>query len=122
MANSNFRVVIPTNAEEMLDLAGQVYSKHLELAEASPLNILVSHKWVDNGPKVEPCLLLHKKAEELQRQAEEAYRQRDLMLSEITESVKGSRDLLLGVYRETPKSLGEYGYEVNDSVRTKKKE
>jgi hypothetical protein len=117
MGNPMIRVDIPKNAEELLDLAAQVYKKHLELGPSSPLNSMVSHKWLDNGPQVLPCLELHKKAEELNRQAEEAYRQRDLVLNEIKESVLASRDVLLGVYRETPKVLGEYGFEVNDSVK-----
>ena len=122
MANTNYRVNIPKNAEELLDLATKVYAKHTDLAAASPLNAMVSHNWTNNGPNVEPCLQLHKQAEDLKRQAEEAYRQRDLMLTEITESVKASRDLLLGVYRETPKSLGEFGFEVDDSARAAKKQ
>ena len=121
MANSSYRVKIPKNTEELLDLATKVYNKHTDLAAASPLSTMVSHKWADNGSKIAPCLQLHKKAEELKRQAEEAYRQRDLLLVGITESVKASRDLLLGVYRETPKALGEYGFEVDDSVRASKK-
>jgi hypothetical protein len=122
MANSSYRVNIPKNAEELLDLAAKVYQEHIDLAAASPLNAMVSHKWADNGPNVAPCLLLHKRAEELSRQAEEAYRQRDSLLNEITESVKASRDLLLGVYRETPKALGEYGFEVDDSARAARKQ
>jgi hypothetical protein len=121
MAKSTYRVNIPKNIEALLDLATQVYRRHTYLAAASPLNVMVSHKWADNGPNIEPCLLLHKKAEELMRQAEEAYRQRDLLLGEITESIKASRDLLLGVYRDIPKTLGEYGFEVDDSVRAAKK-
>jgi hypothetical protein len=122
MANSTYRVNIPKNTEELLDLAAQVYERHTYLAATSPLSAMVSHKWADNGPNVAPCLLLHKKAEELKRQAEEAYRQRDLLLGEITESVKASRDLLLGVYRDTPKTLGEYGFEVDDSARAARKQ
>jgi hypothetical protein len=99
-----------------------VYQKHNDLATASPLNAMVSHSWTNNGPNVAPCLLLHKQAEELNRQAEEAYRKRDLTLIEITESVKASRDLLLGVYRENPKTLGEFGFEVDDSVKAAKKQ
>ena len=121
MANSLYRIVIPNNAEELLDLATNVYNKHNELGAASPLNAMVSHKWTDNGPKVATCLTLHKQAEELKRQAEETYRQRDLLLAGITESVKASRDVLLGVYRETPKTLGEYGFQVDDTARASKK-
>jgi hypothetical protein len=120
MANSSYRVIIPQNAEELLDLAARVYQKYTSQAAASPLNAMVSHKWADNGPNVAPCLQLHRQAEEFKRQAEEAYRQRDLLLSEISESVKASRDLLLGVYRQTPKVLGEYGFEVDDSPRAAK--
>jgi hypothetical protein len=122
MANSSYRINIPKNNEELLDLATKVYQKHTDLAATSPLSAMVSHKWSDNGPNVALCLQLHKQAEELKRQAEEAYRQRDLLLSSITESVKASRDLLLGVYRETPKALCEYGFEVDDSARAAKKQ
>jgi hypothetical protein len=45
-----------------------------------------------------------------------------LLLGEITESIKASRDLLLGVYRDIPKTLGEYGFEVDDSARAAKKQ
>lgn len=121
MANPSYRVNIPKNTEELLDLAAKVYQKHTDLAAASPLNAMVSHKWADNGPNVAPCLELHKQAEELKRKAEETYRQRDLMLNDITESVKASRDLLLGVYRKIPKTLGEYGFEVSDTARVAKK-
>lgn len=44
------------------------------------------------------------------------------ILSSINESAKASRDLLLGVYRETPKALGEYVFEVDDSVWAAKKQ
>ena len=121
MANSLYRVVIPNNAEELLDLATNVYNKHNELGAAPTLNAMVSLKWTVIGPQVASCLTLHKQAEELKRQAEETYRQRDLLLAGITESVKASRDVLLGVYRETPKTLGEYGFQVDDTARASKK-
>lgn len=44
MANSSYRVNIPKNAEELLDLAAKVYQKHTDLAAASPLGAMVSHK------------------------------------------------------------------------------
>jgi hypothetical protein len=122
MPNSNYRVTIPKNAEELLDLAGNVLKKHTELAAGSPLNAMVSHSWTDNGSKVATCQDLHKQAEELTRQAEEAYRQRDLLLGDVKESVLASRDVLLGVYRETPKKLGEFGFEVDDTIRAAKKQ
>jgi hypothetical protein len=51
---------------------------------------MVSHSWNENEPKVSTCLDLHKRAEELTRHAEEAYRQRDLLV-DVKESVLASQ-------------------------------
>jgi len=102
-------------------LAGQILKRHTELAENSPLNALVSHKWSDNGPKVAEALALHFQAEELKRKSEEAVNKRNVLIAELNDSVKASRDLLIGVYRETPKTLGDFGFVVDDSVRAKVK-
>ncbi len=114
------RVNIPRNPSLQIDLGSKIYKKHLTLAAASPLNALQAHTWAQNGPQVALALAQHQLAEDLSRQAEEAYRKRDLLLVEIDESVKSSRDLLLGVYRDNPKILGEWGFEVDDSVCTAK--
>lgn len=121
MANSMFRVNIPSNVKELLELAANIFKKHTELGTTSPLNAMTSHKWSDNGSKVADCLAKHQLAEELTKQATKAYQERDLLLSEITESVKASRDLLIGVYRDTPKALGDFGFEVYDTTRAAKK-
>lgn len=121
MANPNVRIVVPSNPEELLDLASKIVKKHTTDAAKSPLSALQTHTWTANGPQVANALTLHQQAEEHKRQAEEAYRKRDLLLKEITESVKASRDLLIGVYRDNLKIIGEWGFEVNDSARKAKK-
>ena len=121
MSNSVCRVIIPTNPKELLELAEKIYQKHMDLEAASPLNAMVSHNWTNNGTKVAEGLNKHEQAESLSRQAEQAYRERDLRIAALRESVKASRDLLLGVYRETPKVLGQFGFEVNDTVRAARK-
>lgn len=118
MSNPNYRVEVPANPKELLDLATLVYQKHTELGAESPLNALVSHKWSDNGTKVAEAMALNKQAEELKRQSEEATSKRNLLLADIEETVKASRDLLQGVYRETPRTLGQFGFNVSESVRT----
>ena len=123
MSNPNYRIEVPTNPKELLDLATMVYQKHTELGVESPLNALVSHKWSDNGAKVAEAAALNKQAEDLKRQSEEATSKRNLLLADIEETVKASRDLLQGVYRETPRTLGQFGFNVSESVRsTAKKE
>ena len=120
MANSTVRVNIPRNAEELLDLATRVFNKHTELGDASPLKSMVSPNWTENGSKLTTCLELHQQAEALERQAEELMARRNALLDPIGETVKASRDVLLGIYRQTPKALGEFGFDVVDSPRTAK--
>ena len=118
MSNPNYRVNIPTNPKELLDLATQVYQKHTDLGTESPLNTLVSHSWTENGSKVAEAVALNKQAEELKRQSEEANGKRNLLLADIENSVKASRDLLQGVYRETTRTLSQFGFDVIESVRS----
>ncbi|HNW52168.1 MAG TPA: hypothetical protein PKH79_13875 [Prolixibacteraceae bacterium] len=113
MANSNYRVVIPSSPGDLLNLANSVYKKHQELGASSPLNSMQSNKWDDNGPSVATALGYQEQAEELKRQSEKLNKQRDLLLAPIKESVRASRDLLLGIYRDNPRVLGDWGYEVN---------
>ena len=115
MANPNYRIVIPTSAKSLISLAESVYKKHQAVGAQSPLSSLVKNSWETNGPKIAEALLLHNQAEELKRQSENLNKQRDLLLAEVKESVKASRDVLLGIYRENPRELGEWGFEVNSS-------
>ncbi|MEI6752523.1 MAG: hypothetical protein WCK78_05085 [Paludibacter sp.] len=117
MPNPKIRVNVPTNAAQELELAARVNAKHVADGAASPLNALQNHKWEDNVPKIEEALSLHKQAEELQRQANLAYRKRDLLTAEVDLSVKSSRDLLLGIYHDNPKELSQWGFDVSDSPK-----
>ena len=121
MASSKVRVEIPSNASQRLDLAARVYAKHTADGSTSVLNALQSHKWEANGPEVANAITLHQTAEDLQRQTDLAYRKRDLLLAEIDESLKSTRDLLLGVFRDNPKELNQWGFDVSDTARVAKK-
>jgi hypothetical protein len=116
MANPNFRITIPTSAKPLIDLATLVYGKHQADGAQSPLRSMQSNTWETNGPKITEALQYHTQSEELKRQAENLTKKRDLLLADVKESVKGSRDVLLGIYRNNPRELGEWGYEVNASV------
>ena len=119
MGGKGFRVVLPDNIPQKLDLAGKINAKNTADGNNSPLKALVDHNWETTGPKVKTCLDLHNKGEEYRRLMEEAYRDRDALLVEIDGIIKSSRDLLLGVYGNTPKRLGEWGFTVDDSPRSK---
>lgn len=122
MARQTFRVVIPTNPEKKLTLAELVLGKHTTDGAASPLNALVDNNWTANGPKVAQARTLQTNITQLEKDLENMYKQRDLLLAPVTESLKGSRDALVGIYRSNPKKLGDWGFVVNDTPAPKKKE
>ena len=109
------RVSIPANVQEAIELAGMVRAKHQADGESSPLRALQDHNWTEVSAKLDACNQLHLKAKELRRQMELAYRERDALFNPISEVLRASRDVLMGVYRTQPKKLGDWGFKVSDS-------
>lgn len=114
------RVVIPENVGDLLELGEKIYEKHKADGANSPLRTMVDYNWDTIGPKMEPALDWHKKAEQYRKLAEQAYGERNILMGDIDGAAKATRDVLLGVYSKTPKTLGEWGLEVNDSPAPKK--
>jgi len=121
MPNRILRIRIPQKPVNLLDLAERIYQKHLEDKEQSPLKMLQSNSWENNGAKVADCLAHHRRAEELRLEMEKEYSERNLLLKDVIKTVKASRDMLKGVYHDIPKQLGEWGFEVDDTPRKPKK-
>ena len=113
-------VAIKRNPGQLLQIGGTIYSKHQADGATSPLKSLVDNNWDVTGPKIAPCLQNHLKAEELKRQMELAYQERDKVLAELEEIVRSSAALLKSIYRNTPRKLGEWGFDVSETVATKK--
>ncbi len=111
------RVKIDKNVENLLNLANLIAEKHKELGGNSPLNQL---DWNVQTQSINKALEIHKQAKEYQRLAEQAYEQRDALVKPIDDLVKQSRDLLKALYRNEPKKLGEFGFEVSEASRKKK--
>ena len=114
------RVEISQNVEEMLDLASTIYEKHESDGAASPLLNLDGTSWKEIGPMIKPTLAKHREAEELKKQADKAYRERDLYISEIKETVQASKNLLKALNPKNPKRLADWGFDVHDSVQASK--
>lgn len=110
------RVKIPTNPEKLLSLADTVLAKHTADGPSSPLNVLQDHNWTDNGPKVADAKALNAQAKELEKQVEKLYEQRNALLKSIEATVRSSSRTLMGIYKSSPKQLGEWGFEVNDTA------
>lgn len=115
MSNTKARVVIPSNPADLLALAKSISDKHIADAANSPLNALVDNKWSVSQPYVAPAIAKHAEAELYKKKMEEAYKERDKHIDEITESVKASRDVLMGINKKNAKVLGQWGFVVNDT-------
>lgn len=111
------RVKIGKNAEETLNLANLITARHKEMGENSPLKPL---GWEEHIENISKALEAHKQAKEYERLAEQSYEQRNNFVKPIEELVKRSRDLLKALYHGETKSLGEFGFEVDDTPRKKK--
>ncbi|MBK7871272.1 MAG: hypothetical protein IPJ74_11640 [Saprospiraceae bacterium] len=117
MKSFTVRVVIPTNIGELLKLATRVYKKHQADGKTSLLHSLVDYRWDEIGHNLELAAAKHEEAEELSRLAEIAYRERDRLMGDVSGLIRATRDLLKGIFRKSPKKLGEWGFEVNDTPR-----
>src|SRR5688572_20823240 len=91
------RVTIPKNVEDHLLLASKVYEKHCKDGEASPLHVLTDPSWANTEEHITMCLVKHREAEELKRQMEQAYRERDLLFPQIDTLLRNSKNLLKSV-------------------------
>jgi hypothetical protein len=107
------RVEIPKKAKELLDLALKIFNKHSKDGPTSKLNIL---NWDVVGPTIATAIEKHNLAEDLNRQRDKAYEERDILLKNIEASIKSSRDVLTGVYSSEMKNLGEWGFNVYSSA------
>ena len=112
-------VAIKRNPEELIKLGGSIYAKHQLDGVASPLKSLVDNNWDVTGPKIATCLKNHNTAEELKRQMEIAYQERDKVLAEVEAIVRNSAALLKSIYRNSPKKLGDWGYDINETASVK---
>ena len=108
------KVTIPTNVEELLELARQIAAKHATDGAGSILNSVQDYSWNTLAPTIQACLDQHRQAEQLRRQSEQAYQERNLLLTPIAEAVRSSRDLLMGAFRNTPRKLGDWGFDVSE--------
>ena len=117
---TNGRVKIPTNVKEQLETAQKVYDQHLNVGGKSILNALDGYDWAISGPQIAECLKQHNDAEMFKSKMEQAYEQRDKTLPEIMDILRASSSILKAQYSKTPKKLGEWGLNVDDTPKVKK--
>ena len=100
-----------------LTLAAGICQKHTNDGASSSVNGLQDNNWTDNGAKIQQAQDPQTQIEQLEKTLESLYGQRDLLIAPILETVKSSRDLLLGIYAKNPKKLGDWSFAVDDSPK-----
>ena len=112
MSNNKFSVDIPTDPSEAIKLLAAIKAKHTILGAATPLGGL---KWT----KIDPSLTIAQEqdalSDDLHSQAEKATGARDAEMQVVTEAIRSARDVLMGLNRENPDALGDFGFKVSDA-------
>lgn len=114
------RVVVSQNFIKQMRLAEKVYDKHQKDGANSLLNDIDDADWAVSGPLIKPCMELHDQAEDLIKQAEKIYRERDAKAALVKKAITSSKNLLKGRYTNSPKKLADWGFVVDDTPKVKK--
>lgn len=128
MSRKTIKVVVPENAEELIELAKLINQKHVLDAGTGPLNGL---NMIDFDTKTQSANTFHLQSEALHRDAVTATQNRDvaLGLSEGQTSMQNGTvdfyvrsivDVLLGHFRGNEQKLGDYGFIVVEGTASTK--
>lgn len=109
------RVNIPKNLDDKLALAAKVFAKHQADGAASPIGGL---GWAQTGPTIATTQQLRTDAGNLKRQSELKNEQANNAGVNIEDIVRRARDILLGLHRDNPRKLADWGFEVDDSPQS----
>ena len=113
MANNRYKVHIPRDPTALIALLKKILEKHVELGTASPLLAL---GWDEMTPDLTKADTQDQLSDSLRKQAEKATGERDKYMPDLVEFVRAVRDVLLGVFRDNPDALGDFGFTVTDAT------
>lgn len=130
MSRSNFRVVIPRNADDLIELAELVIAKHIADGATSKLNDLITPDLIaavavakaKNTQLKQMRLDVETLTEELHRMLGIRKGQKLSDRNSIRSFMASGRDILMGHNKGEEQKLGDHGYEVNRYVRKPKAE
>ena len=114
------RINIPVSPRELIDLCLAIAAEHKDLGKDSPLSIL---EWDKVNPMITEADDVDSRIASLNRELEKLGERRRTLIETpngLADFARQSRDVLAGVYRNEIKKLGDFGFGVSDSPRTKK--
>lgn len=116
------RVVIPENPTDLFTLVAAIAAHSETLGSKSPLTIMESDVTIaELGPQAPKALALQADIDRLERELKEKYGERQPYIDRMTPFVRDARTLLLGVYSQNPRKLGDFGYDVKTTEAPKPK-
>ena len=111
------RIKIPASASELIGLAADIQDKHTELGKDSPLALL---DWKLIATQIKEAGDAQDTIDKLTKQLEKLTEQRNNLIDPLNDFVRSARDVLSGIYRNEMRTLGDFGFEVDDSPKTRK--
>lgn len=112
---TSVRIPVSKKPGEALALAALVYAKHQADGASSPLKAIA--EWVKVGPTIATAADTQMQIEAMEKQIEKLYETRDALLPDILDVTQRSRTLLGSIYKKAPRTLGDWGYTVDDTPR-----
>lgn len=113
------RINIPKNPEALIKLAKDIKAKHVEDGDDSPLNGLDMEAFAVQTDKADKQ---NEAADKNYKAAEKATQNRDIALGtkkapkgSVMHFVRSIRDILEGTHKGNERTLGDWGFEVDDS-------
>jgi len=92
-------------------------NKHFSDAEASKLAGL---DWQQMRPIIEQAVQLQNEADHHRTLAMQRIQDRNLLMEEVLEVVRNSRDILTGNFKKDMKKLGNWGFTVVENVASRR--
>jgi len=118
MKKNNARIAIPANPTPLIELAATIKAQHVKLGKNSPLIVL---DWEKNGPLIDEAAAADAKLIALEKEVEIlSGRVSVLKDTSLVDFVRSCRDVLTGTFRGELRQMVDFGFEVNDSPRSKK--
>jgi hypothetical protein len=112
MPHNQFRIEIPADPTETIKLLATIRAKHEALGATS---LLAGLKWAEIIPALKAASEQDRLSDEFRSKAEAATGARDAKMTIVKDSIRSARDVLMGLNRDNPDALGEYGFKVSDA-------
>ncbi len=102
-----------------MKLGSAIAAQDATLADASPIESLDWAVSAAGEGDLAEALRLHAEAETHAAAADAAYQKRNVKLKNVLSLIRRSRDILKGHHADELKVLGDYGFQVDDTPRTR---